>query len=83
MDRILKEMAETLEGGLHVEYTTGGGLFLSYRDKTEALALIQDILYADDLALAAETRSELRSAHAECAGQGMQAMGYDHQWRED
>ena len=43
-----------------MEYTTSGGLFLSYRDKTEASAVIQDIMYADDLALAAETRSELQ-----------------------
>ena len=54
MDRVVKDMAETLGGGLHVEYTTSGGLFLSYRDKTEASAVIQDIMYADDLALAAE-----------------------------
>ena len=59
MDRVVKDMAETLRGGLHVEYTTGGGLFLSHQDKTEASAAIQDIMYADDLALAAETRSEL------------------------
>lgn len=37
-----------------MEYTTGGGLFLSYRDKIEASAALQDILYAD------ETRSELQ-----------------------
>ena len=60
MDRLVKDMAETLGGGLHVEYTTGGGLFLFYRDKAEASAGIQDIMYADDLALAAETRSELQ-----------------------
>ena len=60
MDRILKEVAETLGGGLQVEYTIAGGLFLTYRDRTEASALIQDILYADDLTLAAESRSELQ-----------------------
>ena len=60
MDRVIKDMDETLGGGLHVEYTTSGGLFLSYRDKTEASAVIQDIMYADDLALAAETRCELQ-----------------------
>ena len=41
MDRFLKEMAETLGGGLQVEYTTAGGLFLTYWDQTEASTLIQ------------------------------------------
>ena len=31
-----------------VEYTTAGGLFLTYRDQTEATTLIHDVLYADD-----------------------------------
>ena len=60
MDRILKEVVETLGGGLQVEYTIAGGLFLMYRDRTKASALIQDILCADDLTLAAESRSELK-----------------------
>ena len=53
MDRILKEVAGTLGGGLQVEYTTAGGLFLTYRDQTEAATLIQDVLYVDDLTLIA------------------------------
>ena len=32
MDRILNEVAGTLGEGLQVEYTTAGGLFLTYRD---------------------------------------------------
>ena len=60
IDRILKEVAETLGGALQVEYTTAGGLFLTYRDQTEASTLIQEIMYADDLTLTAETRSELQ-----------------------
>ena len=60
MDRILKEATEVMDGGLHVEYSTSGGLFLSYRDKTTALTCIQDVLYADDLTMVAETRRELQ-----------------------
>ena len=59
MDKVVKDMDKTLGGGLHLECTTGGGLFLFYRDKTEASAVIHDIMYADELALAAKTRSEL------------------------
>ena len=46
-------------GGFHVEYSSGGGLFLSYWDKTPASAHIQDAMY-DDLALLAESRSEMQ-----------------------
>ena len=60
MDRILREATEMMDGGLHVEYSTSGGLFLSYRDKTTALTCIQDVLYADDLTMVAETRRELQ-----------------------
>ena len=49
-----------MDGGLHVEYSTTGGLFLSYQDKTTALTCIQDVLYADDLTMVAETRQELQ-----------------------
>ena len=58
MDRILREMTETLGGGLHIDYAIGGGLFLSYRDKTSASSCVQDLLYADDVTLIAETRRE-------------------------
>ena len=59
MDRILKQVAGILGRGLQVEYTTAGGFF-TYRDQTEAATLIQDVLYADDLTLIAESRSELQ-----------------------
>ena len=36
-----------------------GGLFLSYRDKTSASAHIQNAMYADDMALIAESRREV------------------------
>ena len=49
-----------LGGGLHIDYTIGGGLFLTYRDQTALTTCLQDVLYADDLALVAETRSELQ-----------------------
>ena len=43
-----------------MEYSTGGGLFLSYRDKTPASAHIQDAMYTDDMALIVESRSEMQ-----------------------
>ena len=55
----MREMTETLVGVFHIEYATGGGLFLSYCDKT-ASSCVQDALYADDLTLIAETRKELQ-----------------------
>ena len=45
---------------MHLEYSTGRGLFLFYRDKTSASALIQDAMYANDMALVAEARSEMQ-----------------------
>ena len=43
-----------------MQYTTAGGLFLTYHDQTEAATLTQDLLYANDLKLIAEARSELQ-----------------------
>ena len=60
MDRILREATEMLGGGLNIEYTSAGGLFLSYWDKTTASSCIQNVLYADDQTLVAETRRELQ-----------------------
>ena len=60
MDRILREATKMMDGGLHVEYSTSGSLFLSYRDKTTALTCIQDLLHADDLTMVTETRRELQ-----------------------
>ena len=60
MDRILREVMEMTGGGLHVEYTTSEGLFLSYRDKTPLTTCIQNVQYSDDLTLIAETRRELQ-----------------------
>ena len=60
LDQIMKEVAPVLRGGLHAEYSTASGLFLSYRDKTPTSAHIQDAMYADDMALIAESRSELQ-----------------------
>ena len=34
MDYILREAMKMTEGGLQIEYTTSGGLFLTYRNKT-------------------------------------------------
>ena len=58
IDKVLKEARENLGGGLHIQYTTERGVFLSYRDRMPAAACIQDVLYADDLAMVAETREE-------------------------
>ena len=60
MDKIISEARARLGGGLHIEYSTGGGLFLSYQDRTTASACIQVVLYADDVTLIAETRKELQ-----------------------
>ena len=60
MDKILRETLETTPGGWSIEYTTTKGLFLSYREKTPATTDIQNIQYADDLTLVAETREELQ-----------------------
>ena len=52
-----------------------------YRNKTPAVACIQDVLYADDLALVAETRRELQSMHmvnimdSACSQWGMTISG--------
>ena len=54
LDRIVNDVLSVLGGGFHVEYSTGGGLFLSYRDKTPASAHIQDAMYAVDMALVAD-----------------------------
>ena len=60
MDRILREAIEMTGGGLHVEYTTRGGLFLSYRDKTPLTTCIQNAQYVEDLTLVAENRKGLQ-----------------------
>ena len=75
-DRILREVTEMLGGGLNIEYTPAGGLFLSYWDKTTASVCFQNVLYADDLTLVAETRRELQHKldvlDRACAQWGMQ-----------
>ena len=60
MDHILREAMEMTEGGLQIEYSTSGGLFLTYRDKTPLTASIRDIQYTDDLTMAAQTKAELQ-----------------------
>ena len=45
MNRILRKVTETLGGCHHIEYATGGGLFLSYRDNMSASSCVQDVLY--------------------------------------
>ena len=60
MDKIVRETMEMTRGVLHIEYTTRGGLFLSYRDKTQVTTCIQNAQYADNLTLVAENRKELQ-----------------------
>ena len=60
MDRILRETLEMSGGGWNIEYTTTGGLFLTYRDKTPATTCIQNVQYADDLTLVAERAKEMQ-----------------------
>ena len=40
LDRTVKEVMSEVRVGMHVEYSSGGGLFLSYQDKTSASAHI-------------------------------------------
>ena len=56
MDKILRVAMATLGGGLRIGYATSRGLFVTYRDKTQASTSIQDALYADDLTLVAQSR---------------------------
>ena len=62
MDRVLREALRMTLGGWRIEYTTTKGLFLSYREKTPCTTDIQNIQYADDLTLVAESASELARA---------------------
>ena len=60
MDKVLRETLETTSGGWSIEYSTTDGLFLTYRDKTTATCDIQNVQYADDLTLVAESGEELQ-----------------------
>ena len=75
MDHILREAMEMTEGGLQIEYSTSGGLFLTYRDKTPLTTSIRNIQYADDLTMAAQTKAELQEMfevlEAACRKYGM------------
>ena len=61
MDRVLREALRITPGGWRNEYTTTEGLFLLYREKTLRTTDIQNIQYADDLTLVAESASELQA----------------------
>ena len=56
LDKILREAKTTLNGGLKIDYTMTEGVFLTYRDKTQASPSIQETLYVDNLTLVAESR---------------------------
>ena len=75
-NRILKEATNLLGGCLHVEYSSAGGLFLSYRSITTASTCIQNGLHTDHFTLVAETRRELQHmvdiVDRACAPWGMQ-----------
>ncbi len=79
MDRIVNEAMEVTGGGLHVECTTGRGLFLSYRGKTPLTTCILNALYADNLTLVAENRKELQqmidALDRACTRWGMRISG--------
>ena len=61
MDNILREATESLGGVMHQhQLQHSQGLYQTYRDTVEGSATIQDVLYADDLALAAEQRQDLQ-----------------------
>ena len=52
MDWILREVTETLGGGSHLGYATGGGLFLLYQGEIPLSNCVQGGLYADDFGTA-------------------------------
>ena len=54
IDKIMRETKARLGGGLHIDYISGGGLFLTYW-RPNCIHHMQDVLYTDDLALVAET----------------------------
>ena len=56
MDNIMREASESLGGGINISYNTSKGLYLTYRDAVEGTTTVQEVLYADDLALVAEQR---------------------------
>ena len=57
---ILREVVTESGGGLKVEYSVNGGVFLSYRDKTPLGMDIHNTQHADDLTLIAESRHEIQ-----------------------
>ena len=79
MDKIVRDAAAAYEGGLQVEYTTSGGLFLTYRDKTPDNTCVPNIQYADDLIVCAESRGDLQSMllvlNTSCTKWGMKING--------
>ena len=83
MDRVLREALRMTTGGWRIEYTTTEGLFLSYRENTPCTTDIQNIQYADDLTLVAESASELQAMVSERPGQSMHTMGHDYQCYQD
>ena len=78
-NRIVRETMVMTGGGLHVEYTTSGGLFLSYREKTPLTTCIQNAQYVEDLTLVAENRKEqqqiLDALDRACTRWGMRICG--------
>ena len=60
MDNIMREASESLGGGINISYNTSKGLYLTYRDAVEGSTTVQEVLYADDLALVAEQRQDLQ-----------------------
>ena len=79
MDRVLRDTLETTPGGWSIEYTTTDGLFLTYRDKTTTTSDVQNIQYADDLTLVAESGEELQfmvdTLDKACTRRGMSING--------
>ena len=60
MDEILRETLEKTPGGWSIQDTATNGLLLTYREKTPTKTDIQNIQYADDLTLVAESGEELQ-----------------------
>ena len=79
MDRILREAMEMTGGGLHVEYTTSGGL-LKKQDSDDHLHPEYPVCRQPDPCC-----RDQEGATADAVGprQSLHSMGNEDQWRED
>ena len=75
MDRILKEATDLLRGGLQIQYTLAGGLFLSYWSITTDSTCIQNLRCCRD--------QERATALAGCCRQSLCPVGHADQCEQN